>query len=345
MVAAKTVSVSLDDTTYNVLPGNGGEFSYDLGVLDDTIFGQSYKSEQSGLAGWTVKGQAFWKGIAGYVATLNLTGTPTLMTAEPCALVTGKTYKVTSGVKQVIDPNTAVVVLDNAVDHTADVLNIDYLFGKITFKSAYTPTGPITITAKYLPLSAVANANSFTLGMTADAVDISDFATVQGNSGHRVFNPGLQTVSLELKGFYALANAWRTKIAARTLMVIDISPDGGGKTIMRGFYLPQSSAQSGNVGATEMETIKLGLFVPVPVSGLLLTPFNVIHTATTLGTAVQQVLTNFLAGIPIYVKYLEDGAAGKKGSAIITDCTLSGGVDAMNSFSINLQGSGTLTTI
>lgn len=347
MVAAKTVSISSDDITYYVLPGNTGEFNNELGLLDDTIFGQPYKSTQAGISGWQIKSQAFWKGFAGYVATIKLTGTPTTMTAEACSLVSGKTYKITSATKSIIDPATALVVLDNAVDHTADVLSVDYVMGRVTFKSAYTVTAPVTVTGKYLPTTAIASAQSFTLTMTAEATDTTDFATAQANGGQRTFVQGLQTVSMEVKGFQNATNAWRTKLNARTPIVIDISPDGGGLSIMRGFFDVTTQNLSGTVGNIENESIKLMLQVPATANtpSLLSAPFSILHTSTTLATAVQKVLDGFLNATLPYVKYLPDGTNGVKGAGVVTDCSFSSGVDAMNQFTVNIQGSGALTTV
>lgn len=346
-MAAKTLQTSLDDTNYFGLPGNSGDISLDAANLDDTIFGQNYLSNQPGLIKWSVKAQAFFKGFAGYVCKLNLTGAAITITAEACTLVSGKTYKITNTIKQCIDPNTVIVVFDNAVDQTANVLNVDYLFGRITFKAAYTVTGPVTITGKYLPVSAIASAQSFTLGMTAAAIDTSDLVTVQGNSGLRTFSAGLNTVSLDLKGVYALSNAWRSKLTARSILMVEIIPDGTTQSVARGFFLVDTQSLSGNVGALELESLKLVLNVPATLNSpsLLLTPFNWLHTATTLSTAVQQILTSFLASTPLFVKYLSDGVAGAKGSAVITDCSLSSGIDAMNQFTANFQGTGALTII
>lgn len=348
MVAAKKIQVSSDNITFYTLPGNTGQLQDESGVLDDTVFNQSYKSSQPGLLMWQMSSQAFYKGFAGYVATLKMTGTSTSMTSEACALVSGKTYQITNTAKRVIDPAVAVVVRDGVTDVTANVISIDYLFGKVTFSAGYTVVGAITIfSGNYLPLATVASMKGFTLTQTADATDISDYATVQANSGYRVFQQGLKSIAVELKGFYNVSNAILTKLEARSLLVLEICPDGGALSVARGFFKIASDSYQGNVGAVEEDSIKLNCFVYDPsATPLMASPFTWSHAAgTTLSQAVQVVLNGFLNGTTVYMKYLQDGTNGKSGSGIITEATLSGGVDAMNSFSVTLQGSAGIAAV
>ena len=342
-MGAKTIQVSSDDITYYTLPGNTGEFQDQLGVLDDTIFGQSFKSNQPNLINWSVNANALYKGFAGYMVVIKKSGTPTTMTGEACSLVTGKTYKVTAATKQLLDRATAVVVKDNGVDHTADVDNIDYLFGRVTFKAPYTVIGPVTIDAKYLPLAEMAKYQKFTLTQSMDPINNSDMPTLHANSGHETFDFGLRTVGLELSGVYASANGYRASLIAREELVIEVCPDGGGKTVARGFFRPATRKQSGKVGALEEENAMFNL--TVPDAPLLKTPFSWLLTSSDVSMAVQKCMDAFLNNTNLFVKYLPDGSTGLKGSTLVTDFSLQGGMDSMNEFSVNLQGSGQVTAI
>jgi predicted secreted protein len=62
-------------------------------------------------------------------------------------------------------------------------------------------------------------------------------------------------------------------------------------------------------------------------------------------TAIKTALDAFQNETAIYVKYLPDGAAGWSGQCVVTNMSLSGGLDAVNKFAVTLQGSGTRTTI
>lgn len=341
-MGAKTIAVSSDDTTYYVLPGNTGEFSDNLGVLDDTIFGQTYKSQQPNLISWGVSANALYKGFAGYMVNIKQAGTPTVMTTEPMSLVSGKTYKTTAATKNVWDRTTPVTVFDNGVNQNANVLNIDWIYGQVTFKPAYTVTGPVTVTGKYLPMTTLAKYQKFSLTQSMDAINDSDIPTLQANSGHQTYDFGLRTVSLEVSGVYASSNGYRAALVARNEVVIEINPDGGSKSVARGFFRPATRKQSGKVGALEEETMNWNL--SVPDDALMLAPFSWQFTNTDLSVAVQKCLTAFQNNTNIFVKYAPDGVTGLKGSAVVTDFSLSGGMDAMNEFSVNLQGDGTVTT-
>ena len=341
---AKLVQISDDNgSNWYTLPGNSGELSNEAGELDDTIFGQNFKSGQSNLINWSVNANAMYKGFAGYVADIYQTGATTAMTAEAMSLVSGKTYRITAATKRVIDPDVAVIVLDNAVNQTANVLSIDYLFGTVTFKPAYTVTGPVTITASYLPKSILAKYKSFTLTQTMEPIDETDIPAAQANSGHRIFDYGLKTVSLEVSGVYAAANGFRAALVARSRVMIEINPDGSDKSVARGFFKPTSQGQSGDVGALEEETVSYTL--SVPTASLLEVPFKWVFTSTDLSTSVVKCINAWQAETVIDVRYLPDGVAGVSGDCVVSDISLSGGIEAMNEFTVTLQGTGALATV
>ncbi|KKL66942.1 hypothetical protein LCGC14_2139910, partial [marine sediment metagenome] len=289
---AKVVQVSSDGgSNYFTLPGGTGEFTDESGQIDDTIFGATFGSIQPGLLGFAANANALYKGFAGYVADIKQVGTPVAFTTESMTLLSGKEFEIDDATKNLWDRATAVVVFDNAIDHTADVLNIDYLFGRVTFKTAYSVTEPITVTGESFPLTQLGKGRSFTLTQTAAIVDTTDFATAQTNGGYRTVIPGLRTVGLELGGVYDVTEGLRALLRARSEVVIEINPDGNGATgsQARGVFKPATEAQSGNVGDLEEETTTFSLFVPD--EALMLTPFNWNHDAlSTLSQAIQIIL-------------------------------------------------------
>lgn len=342
-MAAKRVQISADDVTYYTLPGNSGELRNEAGQLTDTIFGQAYQSAEAGLIGWTLNSNAVYKGFAGYIVRLMKGGTPVVMTNEACTFVSGKTYQITNVAHQYIDIATTIVVKDNAVDHTVDVLSIDFLTGKVTFKAAYTPTTPVTVTGAYIPVTAIAGAKTFTLTQTAIAIDNTDIPIAKANSGFRTWEAtGLRTVTLELGGIYKLANGFVAALTSRAPVYIEINPDNSSLSVARGIFKYTGQGQSGDVGALEQETVNLVLNVPQDLGAIsLVAPFSWNHSGiTTLSMAVQLALAGWQNGTSIYVKYLPDGTNGFKGPAVITDISLSGGLESMNQFTVNVQGSG-----
>lgn len=107
----------------------------------------------------------------GYDCGLYIGGTPTTFTAEATTSLGSDAYQVTDADKRIWDPNTAIVVNDNGspVD-AADIEELDFLFGIVTFVSGYSPLGAITVTGKYLPLFEVADAHQ--VGDDAEAVKL-----------------------------------------------------------------------------------------------------------------------------------------------------------------------------
>lgn len=345
----KRVQISSDDITYFTLPGNSGELRNEAGELTDTIFGQPFESFESGLISWTLNSNALYKGFAGYIVKLMKGGAPIAMVDEPMNLVAGKTYIITNTAKQFIDIATTIVVEDATVDHTADVESINFVTGEVTFKAAYTVTAPVTITGAYIPTTAIAGAKTFTLTQTANPIDNTDIPTAKANTGFRTFEAtGLKSVSLELGGIYKLANGFVAALIARAPIYIEINPDNSNLSVARGIFKYTAQGQSGDVGALEEETVTLRLNVPqdLPSGIVWSTPFAWKHAAlTTLSMAIRKALLAWEANASLFVKYLPDGVAGFKGGAVVTDISLSGGLESMNEFVVNVQGSGAPTAI
>jgi hypothetical protein len=339
-MADKLIQV-LDSATYRNLPGNTGALNVDTAAITDTVFGQSYDSMFPGIAQWTLTANAFYKGMAGYKAIVKKTGTTTSFTAEACTLVSGKTYRITNATKSIWDRSVALTVLDNAVAVSgANILSVNYLFGEVTFVSGYTVVGPITVTGSFLPVTTLCKWNKLTLNMTAAVKDVTDNCQAATNGGYRVKQPGLRQVKLDLSGFYDSVTDWKSLIGAGEI-IIEIRPDNiATGSVARGFFQLMSVNQSGNVGATEDESISFNLFVPENMFSV----FEWRHGAgTLLSLAVQKLLSLYLAGTVGTFKYLPDGVAGKTGDGVVTDISLSTGLDQAPTFAVTVQGSGGLT--
>ena len=80
-MGTKTIQIS-DDTgaTWHTLPGNSGTFTVTAAAVDDTIYGQNWKSEAPTILNWKVDANALYKGVSGYSATIKQGGSPTTLT-------------------------------------------------------------------------------------------------------------------------------------------------------------------------------------------------------------------------------------------------------------------------
>jgi hypothetical protein len=356
MSTPKKFDISDDNgVTWFTFPGDTAEFQNNGNAINDTVFGANYQSNQPGMINWNMSANAFYKGFAGYVAKINQGGTPTAMTAEAMTLVSGKTYRVTNAVKSWWDyVAPGITVKDNGVAHNADVLSIDYVNGMVTFKAAYTVAGPVTVDGKYLPMTPIVKGQSFTLTQTANTIDLSSFDTAQANNGLKVFDYGLKTVSVDISGIYAITNGWFTSLTSRNNVYIEINPDGLGYgptgSTARGIYKTVTQQQAGKVAELEVETLKFNLFVPDPsLVPLMLNPFGWNHGATSsLSIAIQKALNAWQVGVAsptLQFRYLYDGTNGRKGAGIVTDMTLTGGLEVMNTFAVKVQGTDALTVV
>jgi len=355
-MAAKVINISSDaGVTWYGLPGSQGAFNVEAEGIGDTILGAEYQSNEIGLESWKVSSDGIYKGFAGYLAEIKRVGTPTSMTGEAMTLVSGKTYAIDAALKEIWDRSQALTFEDNAVPvAVVDILNIDYLFGQVTFTAGYSVTGPITVASGfYFPTAAAGCANSYTLTMSADAIDESCFNTVQVNNGTRTYRSGLKTVGLELTGIFNATQNFKAALIAREEVIIEIDPAGDGSSVARGFFKLMTTGQSGAVGALEEETTSWSLQVPdVTNNAIAVYPFSWRHVGTTLNLAIRKVLDSWLQGLNTYeVQYLPLGVIGQspldgiEGAFVVTDVSLSGGLSNMNVFQVELQGTDEYTEV
>ena len=266
-------------------------------------------------------------------------------------LVSGKTFSIDDATKEVWDRSTAPVIKDTGTPiAAADILNFDYLFGQVTFVATFTPSGAVTADVDFFPLTVVGSGNAYSLSMSAAVEDISTFALAQANTGYTVSQPGLRTVSLEVSGIYNSTENAAADLSARNELIIEIDPAGDGSSIARGFFKVTTAGQGGAVGALEDETINFMLTVPDDAK--VLDVFNWRHTATTLSTGIQKALTSWLTEADTFkVQYLPSGVLGespldgKQGTIMVSDISLSGGLNNMNVFNIEMIDIGVYTEV
>ena len=343
---AKRIKISATENgTYYTLPGNSAELSNENGELEDTIFGQNFSSSESGIGSWTVTTNALFKGFAGYIVSLKKSGLTTAFVDDAMTLVSGKTFQITAGSKRIWDTAVAVTFKDNGVAvPAADVETVNYLTGTVTFTAGHAVTGPIVVSGSYLPTAEIAGSKSFTLTMTSEAIDTTDIPTAKANGGFKTFDPGLNTASYELSGIYKSSNDNIANLIARLPLVVEVNPDNQGKAVARGIFKYLSQNQSGDVGALEEETVTLNLAVPDIEKAAA--PFAwIFDPTTTLNMGVQIMLNAWLNQSKVWVQYLPDGLTGHTGEAVVTDISLGGGLEAMNEYSVTLQGSGAVEAL
>ena len=189
--------------------------------------------------------------VVGHAATVKKSGTSTVFTGEAFTLVSGNTYQITDAAKRVWDRTASFTFYGNSIAiPSSQISSIDYLNGKVTFSSSQTT--PITADGKYMPMTSVAGANSFELAINNTILDDTDFDITDN---YRSSMYGLSDVSVTLRRFAQATNEFFTALTNGDYLVIEIDPAGTGTSIARGWFVVESSNQSGSVD--ELETLEL----------------------------------------------------------------------------------------
>lgn len=343
---AKLIQVSLDDVTYSTLPGSSGEIAIESSDNDNTIYGGVFSSSIPGVKDFTLSGNAWLRQTPGFNATVKRAGTTTAFTAETMSVEDGLTYIIDDFTKSLWDYNVGIVVNDNSVPvNAADIDSIDYMFGRVTFVTGYTATGPITVDGSYFPVSSFGCANDVSLTQNAEATLSSCFEITQAENGFNTYDSGLKTVSIELSGFYRTTNDFFTTIATNETVVIEIDWEGDGQTMSRGVFKLQSTSQSGDVGQQEEYSATFNLFVPEDVL-----PFSWYFGATSQASqGFQNIINAWITRQNLYFRYYPKGDTtgedGYTGQVVVTDASISTSVDAIGELSLSGQGDGELVKV
>ena len=345
MAGAKIIRVAdLDETEWFNIPGSTGDLSREKDAANDTIFGASWTSEQPTLINWSVSADAFYRGFAGYRSVLRRMGTSTAFTSQAMEVEDGQTYIVTDLTQTPWNWNETLTVSDDgvAVD-SDDIVEIDPLFGRVTFAEDYVVSGAVTVTGERYPLETFGNANAFDLTQTADTTETTSFEIAQANGGFMTMRPTLRTASLSLTAFYRSDNDFDEPLREDEQFIVEIDPAGNGETLARGIYRVQTNSQSGDVGGDEESNVDLVLSVP---EGFV--PFSwYFEEENAMPAGLRLILQSYLARENIMVEYLPEGLGepGNKGEVVITDTSLSSEVNGIVEASIELQGTGALTEV
>ena len=116
--------------------------------------------------------------VAGYSASVSVTGTTTAITGEATTDVAGghTIFQITDTTRRVLDPNVTVIVKKDGAAQSAALFTVNYLFGKITFLSAIGAGHTVTVDCNYLPLLTVATAKAVQVSTKRASLDATRFA-------------------------------------------------------------------------------------------------------------------------------------------------------------------------
>ena len=203
-------------------------------------------------------------GTVSYLTTIKKSGTATVMSSEAMTS-TGSTvanlYQVTNAVKRVFDRGASFTLYEDdgttaggrQVISAAQISSIDYLFGTVTFSS--TQAEPVTISGQYMPMTAMAGANNYSLNLSRDVLDNTDFTS----TGYRSKAIGLKDAQLTIGRFDDITdNTIYDDLIAGTPVVAEVRPGGTGDA-GRGWFVLESESRAGDVASLETADISLQL--------------------------------------------------------------------------------------
>ena len=197
-------------------------------------------------------------------------------------------------------------------------------------------------------LKEIGGAMTYNLTQTAESLNDTTFKKARENKGYMTYTPGLRTIGLEITGLYEQDNSdtLLMLLESRTPVVVEIRPQGkeNNASFARGLFYITGLPQSGAVGQLEDQTFNFNLYVRSEGAGdvKLLDPFIWFINEDEIGSANRILINAYRNRKHIVFRYIETGDVSKSykaGIAMITDFGLQGGLEDMNRFTVQLQGS------
>jgi hypothetical protein len=188
--------------------------------------------------------------VAAHTTVIKQTGTAVAMTSEATSSLSASVYQITDATKRIIEPDIAITVTDNGAGVADADYTVDLLFGKVT-KVSGNFTGPVLITAAYLPTYAVAEATGFEINCTAKLLETTKMAAATANRERML---GLRDASGSVSGLDTLTTdidsggttlVPLTDFHAGTRRVLEVTFPGG--VLFRAFVRFSEVKQGGEV--------------------------------------------------------------------------------------------------
>lgn len=191
---------------------------------------------------------------AGFLTFIEMSGTPTIFTDAATTDLGSNRFQVADSLKRVLSTEHAVSVSDGGTPLAADAFTVDYFFGIVTLESA--PTGAVTVSARYLPMSRVIEATGVVIDVNRAELETNHLGTDYANLilGRRAGVVTIESTRLAAESIDSgaeITEVWEElhNDEVHKLLSVDL----GGRTFrMWGVLpgLPQSAPQDGVIAGT-----------------------------------------------------------------------------------------------
>ena len=205
---------------------------------------------------------------AAYRTLVGIPGTVTALSNEPCTYVGGCDFRITDATRRLLDRDTTVVVRSattrsgaKTVVNSANV-TVNFAGGVVTLRGgSYTASSCANLflffTGGFIPFTNVGGANNYSVEMSAEVLEDTNFEAANANGGYRTRLTGLQDVSISVSAYSPLNKAFATRLQERQNVIVNVLV--GQKERITGRFVVESVSQSGEVGGLETEDISFQL--------------------------------------------------------------------------------------
>lgn len=193
---------------------------------------------------------------ATYGTLIYSTGDPVVINGEDCVHLGGGRYQIEEESRRLLDPRTSVAAYDTVNDSEIVITSIDYFNGIVTL--ANEALEDVQLDCAYVTKQLVGASKSYSYEITGDVFDETTFASAQASGGYRSRSLGLHDISLSIDNWDDLAQKFKKHKRAKEMLYMEVRP-GGGNLALKGWFIVETDAASGDVGALEEESISFML--------------------------------------------------------------------------------------
>ncbi len=208
-------------------------------------------------------------GLAGYLATVKRSGTPTVFSSETMSTdgsTVANRFQIADATKEIWDRSVVPTMREAGSSVSAgttisstNISRIDYLFGRVTFGTTLAPV--VRVAGTFMPVAKIIGAKEYTLAQVGDALDNTEFDST--SLGIRTRQIGLLDVNITINKWEPVSIVLDSfnDLNAQKAVVIEIQPGGVSSSgpIARGWFVPENASRSGDMASLEQGDLSFQL--------------------------------------------------------------------------------------
>lgn len=192
---------------------------------------------------------------AAYATLIYSVGAPVVINNEPMTDLGSFVFQITDAARRLLSPDTVISCYLDAGGEV-EIKQVDYFNGTVTLFSD--PGDDVVLDGAFVTKALISGSKSYSFELLGDVLEDTSFNKAQGNGGYKTRCYGLNDVTISLDRYDDASHKFKEHKRNREKVYIELLP-GGGPSSLKGWFVMETSSNSGEVGGLEEESLNFNL--------------------------------------------------------------------------------------